>query len=81
MKLSEIDNKFKIFEIKIVSGDSYFLDGEKLQMVLKSPQDYFVFPNGEGFRKTSISNWILSIDKTRENVFKNKDKLAINKSV
>ena len=77
MKLSELDNKFKIFEVKVVSGDSYFLDGEKLETILKSSQEYFLFPNGEGFRKTSISNWVIHMEKTRENVIKNKPKLLI----
>lgn len=79
MRLSQLDDKYKVFEVKLINGETFYLTGEELFKFLKSHLQFYKTPNGEGFSKTSISSWKIDIEKTKENIIKNKPKL-LNKN-
>ncbi len=76
MKISEVPDELKVFEVKMSNGDKYKMTNIELNKALATPNNKIKFPNGEGFNNSFIVNWYIDIDSTREKVLKNKDKLV-----
>lgn len=75
MKISDVPNQYKMYQLKMSNKDSFVVSGEMLDRIIASQNNYIRFPNGEGFNKSFIVNWTIDKEATRENVIKNKSKL------
>ena len=75
MMLSEVPNEYKMYQLKTSNKDSFLVTGEMIDKIINSESNFIRLPNGEGFNKAFIINWIFDVEATRENVIKNKQKL------
>ena len=67
MKAKDLPERYKIYVIKLVSGDEYRVNGEELIKIIKSSIDLIKLKNGSGFNKKMIVNWFLDKEITKEN--------------
>jgi len=75
MKITELEEKYKMYDVKTSNKDIFLVNGEQLQEIIDSDSSFFRLPNGEGFNKSFLINWTINIDATRDNVQKLKPKI------
>lgn len=75
MKLDEVPEEYKIYTVKVMSGEEYYVTGEELNEILKAKEDLIRLKTGNGFNKKSIMTFKINVELTRESVQKNKPKL------
>ena len=76
MKISEVPEEYKIFVFVLKNGRGYIVNGLTKRNILNSKTDLIELGTEKGFNKSSLDHWEIDIEKTKEEVFKNKDKLT-----
>ena len=76
MKISEVPEEYKIFVFVLKNGREYIVNGLTKRNILNSKTDLIELGTEKGFNKSSLDHWEIDIEKTKEEVFKNKDKLT-----
>jgi|GEM_PF-3376487 len=68
MKITEVPEQYKVYNLKLSDGKIIQLTGTEKQNVFNSTSNMVQLKNGGGFNKAFIVSWEVDIEETRKNV-------------
>jgi len=78
MKISEVPEKYKIYDIHLSNKDTFSITGEQKIALLKSKNSFVELQDGAIINKNFIVDMMLNIDETRDSVIKHKPKILLD---
>jgi len=81
MKISEVPEKYKIYDIHLSNKDTFSITGEQKIALLKSKNSFVELQDGAIINKNFIVDMMLNIDETRDSVIKHKPKILLDKLI
>jgi hypothetical protein len=75
MKITDVPEQYKFYVFKLSNGKEFVVSGLTKKNILESKSNFIELEIGSGFNKSFIVNWEIEMEKTREEVLKNKDKI------
>ena len=75
MKITEVPEEYKIYTVRMSDRFETNITGEQKIKLVKTKENFIELPNGTILNKSFITNIVLNIEETRENIQKNKPKM------
>jgi hypothetical protein len=75
MKITEVPEEYKIYKIIMSSRGEYYITGAQKSAILGGFGTFYEVNHSDTINKAHIVEFRMDIERTRENVQKNKDKI------